>query len=62
MSRLETDSRIAETIVHTYGPSICLLHVVLEFHDKDSGKLIRISTNATGKTEDDDTIWLWACP
>jgi S1-C subfamily serine protease len=31
------------------GPSVCLLHVVVEFRDKDSGKLIRILMNATGK-------------
>ena len=49
LSRLENEDRVAETIVHTYGPSICLLHVVVDFHDKDSGELIRISTDANGK-------------
>jgi len=28
LNRLENEGRIAETIVHTYGPSVCLLHVV----------------------------------
>ncbi len=55
LSRLENEDRVAETIVHTYGPSICLLHVVVEFHDKDSGELIRISTDASGKTQADDS-------
>jgi S1-C subfamily serine protease len=56
LSRLENEGRVAETIVHTYGPSICLLHVVVEFRDKDSRQLIRISTDATGKTGSaDDT-------
>jgi DNA-binding response OmpR family regulator len=55
LSRLENEGRVAETIVHTYGPSICLLHVVAEFRDKDSGQLIRTSTDATGKTAEDDT-------
>jgi S1-C subfamily serine protease len=54
LSRLETEDRVAETIVHTYGPSICLLHVVVEFHDKDSGELLRISTDANGKPSGDD--------
>jgi S1-C subfamily serine protease len=54
LSRLENEGRIAETIVHTYGPSICLLHVVIQFRDNDSGKLIRISTDATGKPDVDD--------
>src|SRR5882762_4768559 len=48
LNHLENEGRIAETIVHTYGPSVCLLHVVVEFRDKDSGKLIRILMNATG--------------
>src|SRR6266852_3526242 len=54
LDRLENEGRIAETIVHTYGPSVCLLHVVLEFRDKDSGQVIRISTDATGKPLVDD--------
>jgi S1-C subfamily serine protease len=55
LSRLENEGRVAETIVHTYGSSICLLHVVVEFHDKDSGELIRVSPDAAGKTQADDT-------
>src|SRR6266566_780748 len=54
LNRLENEGRVAETIVHTYGPSVCLLHVVVEFRDKDSGQLIRISTDATGKPRVDD--------
>jgi len=54
LSRLENEGRVAETIVHTYGPSICLLHVVMQFRDNDSGKLIRIVTDAAGKPEVDD--------
>src|SRR3984893_9569821 len=49
LNRLENEGRIAETIVHTYGPSVCLLHVVVEFREKDSGQLVRISVDATGK-------------
>jgi S1-C subfamily serine protease/DNA-binding response OmpR family regulator len=54
LSRLENEGRVAETIVHTYGPSICLLHVVVQFRDNDSGQLLRISTDATGKAQVDD--------
>jgi len=54
LRRLENEGRVAETIVHTYGPSICLLHVVMQFRDNDSGKLIRILTDAAGKPEVDD--------
>ena len=54
LNRLENEGRVAERIVHTYGPSVCLLHVVVEFRDKDSGQVIRISTDATGKPLVDD--------
>ncbi len=54
LNRLESESRVAETIVHTYGPSICLLHVVVQFRDHDSGQLIRYSADATGKPQVDD--------
>jgi S1-C subfamily serine protease len=54
LNRLEKEGQIAKTIVHTYGPSVCLLLVVVEFRDKDSGRLIRISTDATGKARVDD--------
>jgi S1-C subfamily serine protease/DNA-binding response OmpR family regulator len=49
LNQLENEGRIAETIVHTFGPSVCLLHVVVEFRDKDSGQLIRIVADAAGK-------------
>jgi S1-C subfamily serine protease len=54
LNRLENEGRVAETIVHTYGPSVCLLHVVVEFRDKDSGQVIRLATDATGKPLVDD--------
>ena len=49
LKRVENESRIAETIVQTYGPSVCLLHVVVEFRDKDSGQVIRIAADSAGK-------------
>ena len=54
LNRLENEGRVAETIVHTYGPSICLLHVVVEFRDKESGQLILVAADATGKAQVDD--------
>ena len=51
---LENEGKIAETIVHSYGPSVCLLHVVVEFLDKDSGKPIQIAVDALGKPQVDD--------
>jgi S1-C subfamily serine protease len=51
---LENEGKIAETIVHSYGPSVCLLHVVVEFLDKETGKPIQIAIDALGKPEVDD--------
>lgn len=51
---LENEGTIAETIVHNYGPSVCLLHVVVEFLDKETGKPIQIAVDATGKPQVDD--------
>src|SRR5712664_2066541 len=51
---LENEGKIAETIVHSYGPSVCLLHVVVEFLDKATGKPIQIAVDALGKPQVDD--------
>ena len=51
---LENEGKIAETIVHNYGPSVCLLHVVVEFLDKESGKPIQLAVDALGKPQVDD--------
>jgi S1-C subfamily serine protease len=51
---LENEGKVAETIVHSYGPSVCLLHVVVEFLDKESGKPIQIALDGLGKPQVDD--------
>jgi serine protease Do len=40
--------------VHNYGPSVCLLHVIVEFLDKSSGKPIQIAVDGLGKPLVDD--------
>jgi S1-C subfamily serine protease/DNA-binding NarL/FixJ family response regulator len=54
LNRLETDGKFAETIVRSYGSSVCLLHVVVEFLDKGSGKPILIAVDGLGKPILDD--------
>jgi S1-C subfamily serine protease/DNA-binding response OmpR family regulator len=49
LKALETEGKVAETVVHTYSPSVCLLHVVVEFLDKQSGKPIQIAVDGLGK-------------
>ena len=51
---LESEGNIAETVVHDYGPSVCLLHVVVEFLDKQSGHPIQVGVDAGGKPLVDD--------
>lgn len=54
LNRLESDGKFAETIVRSYGSSVCLLHVVVEFLDKGSGKPILIAVDGLGKPILDD--------
>jgi S1-C subfamily serine protease/DNA-binding response OmpR family regulator len=51
---LENEGKIAETVVHSYGPSVCLLHVVVEFLDKESGRPIQIAVDGLGKPQVDE--------
>jgi S1-C subfamily serine protease/DNA-binding NarL/FixJ family response regulator len=51
---LESEGKIAETVVHDYGPSVCLLHVVVEFLDTQSGRPIQVVVDAAGKPLVDD--------
>lgn len=48
---LEDQEKFAETIVRNYGPSVCLLHVVVEFRDADSGRPIRVLVDSNGHPE-----------
>src|SRR5215471_14509924 len=54
LNRIESDGKIAETIVKTYGSSVCLLHVVVEFLDRSTGKPILIAVDQLGKPLLDD--------
>jgi S1-C subfamily serine protease/CheY-like chemotaxis protein len=54
LSRIESDGKVAETIVRTYGSSVCLLHVVVEFLDRDTGKPVLIAVDELGKPRLDE--------
>jgi len=54
LSLLEKEGKAAESVVHKYGPSVCLLHIVVEFVDKESGKPLQIALDANGKPQVDD--------
>jgi S1-C subfamily serine protease/DNA-binding NarL/FixJ family response regulator len=51
---LESEGKIAETVIHEYGPSVCLLHVVVEFLDTQSGRPLQVAVDALGKPIVDD--------
>ena len=54
LKRVESDGKIAETIVRRYGASVCLLFVVVEFLDRDTGKPLRVAVDELGKPRTDD--------
>ncbi len=54
LAQLESESKVAEKIVSTYGSSVCLLHVVVEFLDRNSGRPIQIALDSLGKPQVDD--------
>jgi S1-C subfamily serine protease/DNA-binding NarL/FixJ family response regulator len=37
LQKLETEGKIAQTIIQSYEPSVCLIHVVLAFRDHTTG-------------------------
>src|SRR6266404_2844660 len=54
LAQLEKEGQIAETVVQKYGPSVCLLHIVVEFREKKSGQPLQVAVDATGKPLVDD--------
>ena len=54
LALLEKEGQIAETVVQKYGPSVCLLHIVVEFRDRKSGQPLQVAVDATGKPLVDD--------
>jgi hypothetical protein len=41
LKQLDEESRVAQSIIRTAGPSVCLLHVVVAFRDHFSGRRLR---------------------
>jgi DNA-binding response OmpR family regulator/S1-C subfamily serine protease len=41
LRRIEGENRVAQDIIRLYVPSVCLLHVVVAFRDKNSGQRLR---------------------
>jgi DNA-binding response OmpR family regulator len=55
LSKLETAGSVAQTIIQTYEPSVCLIHVTLAFRDHASGQRLHYAamTDSGGPTVDE---------
>src|ERR1700678_2256917 len=55
LQKLETEGKAAQTIIGSYEPSVCLIHVVLAFRDHTTGlKLHFADMSATGEPTTDE--------
>jgi DNA-binding response OmpR family regulator len=55
LAKLETEGSVAQTIIQTYEPSVCLIHVTLAFRDHTSGLRLHYAamTDSGGPTVDE---------
>ena len=55
LQRIETEGKVAQTIIQSYEPSVCLIHVVVGFRDHTTGlKLHYVGLTSTGEPLTDD--------
>jgi DNA-binding response OmpR family regulator/S1-C subfamily serine protease len=55
LQRLETEGKVAQTIIQSYEPSVCLIHVVVGFRDRITGLKLRYAgLTSAGEPVTDD--------
>ena len=55
LQRLETEGKVAQTVIQSYEPSVCLIHVVVAFRDHVTGLKLRYAgVTSTGEPVTDD--------
>jgi DNA-binding response OmpR family regulator/S1-C subfamily serine protease len=55
LQKLETEGQVAQTIIQSYEPSVCLIHVVLAFRDHATGlRLHYAETASNGEPSTDE--------
>lgn len=55
LQKLETEGKVAQTIIQSYEPSVCLLHVVVAFRDHTTGLNLRYAgLTSAGEPMTDD--------
>jgi S1-C subfamily serine protease/DNA-binding NarL/FixJ family response regulator len=55
LQKLETEGQVAQTIIQSYEPSVCLIHVVLGFRDHTTGSRLRyagVTSNGVPTTDE----------
>jgi DNA-binding response OmpR family regulator len=55
LQKLETEGKVAQTIIQSYEPSVCLIHVVLGFREHTTGLSLRYAgVTSSGEPATDD--------
>jgi len=55
LQKLETEGKVAQTIIQAYEPSVCLIHVVLAFREHTTGlRLHYVGVTSTGEPITDE--------
>jgi len=55
LQKLESEGKVAQTIIQSYEPSVCLIHVVLAFRDHTTGLTLRYAgMTASGEPTTDE--------
>ena len=57
LQKLETDGKVAQTIIQSYEPSVCLIHVVLAFREHATGLKLHyaeMTSSGVPKTDEHD--------
>jgi DNA-binding response OmpR family regulator/S1-C subfamily serine protease len=57
LQKLETEGKVAQTIIQSYEPSVCLIHIVLAFQEHTSGLRLHyaeMTSSGAPKTDEHD--------
>jgi DNA-binding response OmpR family regulator/S1-C subfamily serine protease len=55
LQKLETEGKVAQTIIQSYEPSVCLIHVVLAFRERTTGlRLHYVGMTSSGEPTTDE--------
>jgi DNA-binding response OmpR family regulator/S1-C subfamily serine protease len=55
LQKLETEGRVAQTIIQSYEPSVCLIHVVLAFRERTTGSRLHYAEmTSSGEPKTDE--------